>query len=708
MRKRTNLISKTVAVLVAMAIMASISSTVYAADQSSLMTRTQQVENMFTTADLMDATIYELRDAMESNKVTSAELVQMYLDRINAYDDSKDLNAIISINPDAMEIAEELDQERETGNTRGPLHGIPIVVKDNYDYEGMSTTAGATALSGSIANDDATVIARLKEAGAIILAKTNLSEFAFSGSNSRSSMGGTVHNAYDTSRTPAGSSGGTAVAVTSNFGAAGLGTDTGSSIRRPSSFSNLYGLRPSKGLTSIDGVVPLNADQDVTGPMCRTVEDLAIMLDIIAGTDSKDHYTANADSLIPEDGYTSYLNADGLEGKKIGYLTNSFGIYTTTSKDDSGNWVTSELETPTELDPDMQGMVNDTLNTLKEGGAELVDISSLLPDSLIFQLNGAVNSARLSGSSAFEWDMYEYFQALGDNATMHSVQDIKENGGYISDLDGYNTPENELVNPRFNADGTPTAEYEANWNARLNFRNTVSQILKNNGIDAVIYVSQTDVPCLEEESDGDSTTIHSNTAAYINKFGPVAGLPEMMMPMGVAQVDPSEGVTTQMPLGISMFSSYGNEATMIEIAYGYEQTAKGIRVQPSTTPVLPDQKLNAYLDSFISEINQLTPSDYTAESWSSLSTALGVATSVDKSDVSATYDATLALAKAYDALAKQPILPDTPSSTSGENVNIDTKVPVPQTGDVPITIAFVTAIIALSGGVVGIRRLRRK
>ena len=249
MRKRTNLISKTVAVLVAMAIMASISSTVYAADQSSLMTRTQQVENMFTTADLMDATIYELRDAMESNKVTSAELVQMYLDRINAYDDSKDLNAIISINPDAMEIAEELDQERETGNTRGPLHGIPIVVKDNYDYEGMSTTAGATALSGSIANDDATVIARLKEAGAIILAKTNLSEFAFSGSNSRSSMGGTVHNAYDTSRTPAGSSGGTAVAVTSNFGAAGLGTDTGSSIRRPSSFSNLYGLRPSKGLT---------------------------------------------------------------------------------------------------------------------------------------------------------------------------------------------------------------------------------------------------------------------------------------------------------------------------------------------------------------------------------------------------------------------------------------------------------------------------
>ena len=163
-----------------------------------------------------------------------------------------------------------------------------------------------------------------------------------------------------------------------------------------------------------------------------------------------------------------------------------------------------------------------------------------------------------------------------------------------------------------------------------------------------------------------------------------------------------------MPLGISMFSSYGNEATMIEIAYGYEQTAKGIRVQPSTTPVLPDQKLNAYLDSFISEINQLTPSDYTAESWSSLSTALGVATSVDKSDVSATYDATLALAKAYDALAKQPILPDTPSSTSGENVNIDTKVPAPQTGDVPITIAFVTAIIALSGGVVGIRRLRRK
>lgn len=661
------------AILVSMAMAATVygvaAPSVSAASSES---KVAQLEQMFTTLDLMDITIPELQAALEEGRVTSEELVQMYLDRIEAYDDSLDLNSIISINPDALETARELDAERAAGTVRGPLHGVPIIIKDNYDLEDMATTAGATALEDSIAPDDAAVVERLREAGAIVIAKANLSEFAFSGSNSRSAAGGTVHNAYDTTRTAAGSSGGTAVSITSNFAVAGLGTDTGSSIRRPSSFSNLYGLRPSKGLTSIDGVVPLNADQDVTGPMCRTVEDLAIMLDAMAGTDEADRYTveADADSLVPAEGYTAYLNADGLEGKRIAYLTNSFGYYASTSRDEDGNWVSTDLDEPVELSEPVQALVEQTLDTLEAGGAELVDLSEELPDSLIFELNGAVSSASLTGSSNFEWDMYEYFQSLGDNATMHSVYDIIQDGGYISNLSYYNTPTDELVNPRFDEEGNQTPEYQANWQARLDFRNTVSQILEENDIDAVIYVSQTDVACLEEDSDSSSAT-NNNGASYMNKFGPVAGLPEMMVPMGLAEADPENGITEEMPLGISMFSSYGNEAILIEIAYGYEQTAgDSIRQQPELLPALPDEELNDFLGELVAESEALPEEDYTSASYLALTDALTTAEAVDPSDVSGVYQAAYALASAYDGLetvsVEQPVqeTPTTPDDTT--------------------------------------------
>lgn len=177
-------------------------------------TKTEQLENIFTTSDLIDASITELQEELSKGNVTSVDLVQMYLDRIEAYDKSLDLNSIISINENALETAKALDEERAAGKVRGVLHGIPIIVKDNYDVEGLATSAGAVALKDSIAPDDATVVEKLEDAGAIILAKANLSEFAMSGSNSRSTLGGTVHNAYDNTRTAAGSSGGTAVSVT--------------------------------------------------------------------------------------------------------------------------------------------------------------------------------------------------------------------------------------------------------------------------------------------------------------------------------------------------------------------------------------------------------------------------------------------------------------------------------------------------------------
>lgn len=597
---------------------------------------TEKLENMFTTIDLMDATIEELQTAMEEGRVTAKELVQMYIDRINAYDKSLNLNSIIMINPNALEQAEELDRERTEGNVRGALHGIPVIVKDNYDVEGLPTSAGCAALKDSIAPDDSYAVEKLKEQGAIILAKANMSEFASSGSNSRSTLGGVVHNSYDTDRTAAGSSGGTAVAVTANFCAAGLGTDTGSSIRRPSSFSNLYGIRPSKGITSIDGVVPLNADRDVTGPICRTAEDLAVILEAIAGTDEADSYTADAGEYVPEEGYTAHLDENGLEGKKIGYLSNSFGYYV--GRDD----VPLEEDNVVALDSKIEGIVEQAKENLEKGGAELVDISDLIPESLITSLRQGTSY------SVFEWDLNTYFASLGESAPIKTAYQLINEYTYGVDYTNVNVRNpseslEDMVNPR------STIEWQTMWNNMINFRTTISDILEQNGIDAVLFVSQTDVADIETTSNN-----KNNAAAYLNYFGPVAGLPDMMIPMGMSETDPENGYDNAMPLGMSMFSSYGNEETLIEIAYGYEKIAgSSIREMPYTTPALSDEGLNTYLEELMDKVDSIDYDEYTIYPQGKIHILLNKyekATEVDTTDVYATYEATYELAKAYDAL----------------------------------------------------------
>lgn len=678
-------------------------------------TKTEQLENIFTTSDLIDASITELQEELTKGNVTSVDLVQMYLDRIEAYDKSLDLNSIISINENALETAKALDEERAAGKVRGVLHGIPIIVKDNYDVEGLATSAGAVALKDSIAPDDATVVEKLEDAGAIILAKANLSEFAMSGSNSRSTLGGTVHNAYDNTRTAAGSSGGTAVSITSNFAAAGLGTDTGSSIRRPSSFSNLYGLRPSTGLTSRDGVVPLNMDRDVTGPMCRTVEDLAILMDVIAGSDSADEWTAEADSYIPEDGYTSYLNEDGLEGKRIGYLTNSFGYYYTS--EDGENVA---VDSPVVLDSKIEEITENAINTLVEGGAELVDMSEMLPETLIKELSST------GYVDVFEWDLNTYLESLGENATMKSMWDIKENGGHMTDsIESAHNPETDPI-----SDPRATEEYEQMKAKMLNFRETVNEILAENDIDAVVFISQTDVADKEETSDN-----KNNAASYLNKFGPVAGLPEMMIPMGFAETDAENGYDESMPLGMSMFSSYGNEATLIEIAYAYEQIADNIRMAPSSVPALEDENVNEFLSSLISEVSEMNPQAYTQESCNDVALALADAEAVDTVDAAATYDAALALAEAYDGLVaatsdeestssqeptstQEPTSSQTPTSsqdptsstnTSSSAASNNSSTDSIKTGEDSLTIMILALILIGTGGAfVVARRLQVK
>ena len=541
--------------------------------------KTAQFSALFTTAELMDATVAQLLDAMAQGHLTSERLVQMYIDRIEAYDKALGLNSIIDLNPKALEEAKAADVKRAKGMPLGRLHGIPVIVKDNLDLTGMATTCGDVHRSYAIAKQDAEVIARLKAEGAIILAKANMAKYAASGSDSRSSKGGTVHNAYDLSRTPAGSSGGTAVAITCNFAAVGLGTDTGASIRRPASYANIIGLRPSFGLVSLYGEFYLDWYQDVIGPMCRSAEDTALVLDIIAGSDRKDYRSAKADEYLPEDGYLVCLKPDGLVGKRIGYLANSFDY-------SHSRYSGSELKEPVLLDEKIRPMVDRALARLQEGGAELVDISSLLTEQRICYL---------------------------------SRNDTRE--------------------------------------TMAQFRREVTQLLEENDIDAVIYISQTDVADLEKEA---RKCRNFHPAYYIGAFGPKAGLPEIMLPMGLSETDVQAGYHKPMPLGMSLFAGYGKERVLLEIAYAYEQLCEK-RQQPPYTPPLRDDGLINFAEQLLADAQKLEAADYTEESFADLTLAsLAAENSLKTLNMASLHAKTQKLAEAYDALEPAPVAEPAP------------------------------------------------
>src|SRR5581483_7708915 len=274
--------------------------------------------------DVMEKSIPELAADLDRGAVTSHALVQAYLDRIAAFDHAGPaLNAMIAVNPHALADADRLDAERRAGTRRGLLHGIPVVVKDNYDTADMPTTAGSTALLGSRPERDAFQVRRLREAGAIVLAKTNLHEFA-RGITTVSSLGGQTRNPYDPTRNPGGSSGGTGAAVAASYGAAGLGTDTCGSIRYPAAHNNLVGLRPTLGLSSRAGIVPLAHSQDVGGPLARSVADAVALLDATVGADPSDPVTLRRPDGLPPT-YAGFLDRGALAGARIGVLTTLFG-----------------------------------------------------------------------------------------------------------------------------------------------------------------------------------------------------------------------------------------------------------------------------------------------------------------------------------------------------------------------------------------------
>ena len=597
------------------------------------------LEALFTTVDLMDATIADLQTEMEAGNVTSEQLTQMYIDRIEAYDKQLELNSVIAINPEALDDARALDQERTEGSVRGPLHGIPVLVKANTDVKGMATSAGSIILSDMIAPEDAFVVKQLRDAGAVILGQTNMSEFAYAAETSRSTLGGITHNPYDTLRTPGGSSGGSAVAVTCNFAAAALGTDTGGSIRVPSSFNNIYGIRPSKGLTSINGVVPLKAYKDTVGTMARTAEDMALLLEVIAGTDEGDDYTVEADAnALLGSGYTGSLSEDSLKGIRIGYLGNSFSFSMMTE--------TEYIYQQPALN--VQPMFKEVLANLTKAGAELVCLEEVFTSDIIDEL------AKGMETITFEYDLNKYLNDKGDAAKYKTLKDLQDantggighmylNWAAISYFEPAATFE-ETENPYSKTVGS--FQRLPGWKKSLKGREEISKLLKENDIDAVAYLYASDIPVAESEM----ATLKVINSDYLTTFSCKHGLPDVTLPMGFSEIDEDHDV--EMPLGINVFADFGNEETLMKIAYAYEKQAGDIiRREPENTPALKDEALNAFLEDLIDKAYVIGSSKYkeaVAGKVQLMLNAADKAMNVDKKDPYAVYDAARELAEAYD------------------------------------------------------------
>ncbi len=471
-----------------------------------------------------EATIADIHHALKRGQITCRQLVDFYLERIEKYDQTSGLNAIVVVNPDARKRADYLDRLFSQTKMLRPLHGIPIIVKDNYETEDMQTTAGSLALKGFIPPDDAFQVRKLREAGAIILAKSNMAEWAFSPLRTESSIAGITRNPYDLERVPAGSSGGTAAAVAANFGTVGLGTDTGNSIRGPSSHCCLVGIRSTMGLTSRDGIIPLYLRNDIGGPMARTVEDAVKILEVIAGYDPSDPITERSKDLGPFI-YKSCLDEDGLEGARIGV----FRYYT---------------DKPT-ADPQIKGLFDKAIKDMKSCGAEIVD-PFIIPD--FEELTKGI------WCDMFRHDLNLYLASLGGYAPFKTLSDIVNTGHYsayierrlkralevpqkkeIQCLDVYSEPKN------------------------IAFRGCILKAMEEHELDAIVYPTWSNPP---RKIDDNKSPAGDNSQL----IPPHTGFPAITVPMGFT----SEGL----PAGLQIVGKLFEEPIIIRIAYAYEQATQ--------------------------------------------------------------------------------------------------------------------------------------
>ncbi|MFO7616986.1 MAG: amidase [Bacteroidales bacterium] len=487
---------------------------------------------------LEEMTIDEIRQGYLDDQFTITEVVREYLDRIERINRSgPGLNAIICINPDALEIAAELDRELAEGKVRGPLHGIPVVLKDNIDTgDRMPTTAGATVLGNSFAPADSWVAKKLREAGAVILAKANLSEWANFRSNRSSSgwsgVGGQTKNPYVLDRNPCGSSSGSGVAVSANLCAIAIGTETNGSIVCPSNANGIVGLKPTVGLVSRTGIIPISFSQDTPGPMGRTVRDVAECLGALTGIDPADSKTAGSEGHSYTD-YTQFLSDDALQGKRIGLLRDAMGFH--------------QL---------VDSLMEKTVEHLKSHGAEVVDVQTPRGGGY----GGASYTVMLY---EFKDGLNRYFASLGEKAPVGSLSELIEfNKQDPVELRHFD--QNILIAAEARG-GLDSPEYIAALERmyKATRQDGIDRLMDENRLDAIM--APTGSPAWKTDLiNGDHFLGGSSSLAAIS------GYPNITVPMGLA-----EGL----PVGVSFFGRAWSEPVLLGIAYAYEQGTKH-RVAP--------------------------------------------------------------------------------------------------------------------------------
>ena len=494
------------------------------------------------------ATIAELNAAFSAGTLTAEKLMEMCLARITAYDRAgPKLHAVITLNPKAMEQARALDAERKAGKVRGPLHGIPVVLKDNYDTVEMQTTGGSVLLEGAIPPDDAFMVKKLREAGAIILAKVNLGEFA---NGSQSSMGGQSLNPHDLTRTPAGSSGGTGVAIAAGYAPLGLGTDTGGSIRGPSSVNGIVGLKPTHGLVSRDGIIPLALSLDTGGPMARSVYDIAVSLGIMTGVDPKDPATKKSEGKSEKD-YTKYLKIDGLKGARIGLARDFMG-----------------------QDPDVDWIVDSAVVALKKAGATVVDVR--YPKWFLDSSGGAVFTLY---PSEFKVQIGDYLKAKTGPKYPKTLDDLIEGGRDYRSMGADGAGPNlsrwqYMVKIEKPSDALTDPGYIALHDYYLPMTiNLVNGILAMDKLDAIVYPTGSRRPAQIAAPPGPPLGTGPSATGIAN----LSGFPDLIVPAGFT--------TDDLPVTISFFGTAFSEPKLLALGYSFEQATHAIR-RPVNTPAL--------------------------------------------------------------------------------------------------------------------------
>ncbi len=475
--------------------------------------------------DVTELTIAQIHKSYESGTYNSQQLISAFLKQIEAVDGK--INALTCINPDALSLAKQLDEEYHRTRVLRPLHGIPVIVKDNINTKGIPTTAGSLALRHFIPDENAFIIQKLLNAGAIILAKSNMAEWAFSPMHTESSTAGTTRNPYNLEHVPAGSSGGTAASVAANLGVIGLGTDTGNSIRGPSSHCAIVGFRTTLGLISRSAIVPLFLRNDVVGPMCRTVEDATKVLEIIAGYDPDDPLTKYSEGKIPVN-YTRFLMENGLQGSSIGVLREL-------SDDDP--------------DPEIKALFEKAILDLDSLGAQITD-PAIIPGFSSLKQN--------QWCSEFRKDLETYLAQYVKSDSLKTLEDIIRVGSrsefaaerlqfYAQSSGRYDAPDNECLDAYHDP-------------RRIAFREAIEKVMDSLELDALIYPSWNNKPAgidaFAAEYKGDNNQV----------IAPHTGQPAFTVPMGFCKGN--------LPAGLQFLGRMYDEPTLIRLAYSYEQGTK--------------------------------------------------------------------------------------------------------------------------------------